>query len=42
MINVIPFALVGAIPVSFLAALFTGEWRWLMVTVICFLLLRRM
>jgi hypothetical protein len=42
MINAIPFTLAGAIPVSFLAALFTGEWRWLLVTVACYLLIRRM
>jgi hypothetical protein len=42
MINAIPFTLAGAIPVSFLVALFTGEWRWLLVTVICYLLIRRM
>jgi hypothetical protein len=42
MISTIPFVLAGAIPVFFLVALFTGEWRWLLVTVICYLLIRRM
>jgi hypothetical protein len=42
MINAIPFTLLGAIPVSFLAAILTGEWRFLLVTVICYLLIRRM
>jgi hypothetical protein len=41
-ISTIPFALAGAIPVSFLIALFTGEWRWLLLSVICYLLIRRM
>jgi hypothetical protein len=42
MISSIPFALAAAIPVSFLAALFTGEWRWLLLSVVCYLLIRRM
>jgi hypothetical protein len=41
-INTMPFVIVAAIPMSFLVALFTGEWRWLLVTVICYLLIRRM
>jgi len=42
MMAAVPFALVGAIPVSFLVALFTGEWRWLLMSAGCYLLIRRM
>lgn len=38
----VPFVAAGAIPVSFLVALYTGEWRWLLVSVVCYLLIRRM
>jgi hypothetical protein len=42
MIAAIPFVAAGAIPMSFLVALFTGEWRWLLVSVVCYLLIRIM